>query len=72
MVQRICSGLLLIACMGVTYTADAAKPPDCSYEANGCGVKGWLNEDGTANFVMYCDGEITAIYTSQEAGSCGS
>lgn len=58
--------------MGVAYIADAAKPPDCSYEADGCGVKGWLNEDGTANFVMYCDDQIIAIYTSPAAGSCGS
>ena len=63
--------LTTVLFMGIPLVAEAARPPDCSYNyGNGCVAYGWNHENSESSFFrVYCDGEqVWSGYGPQ--GSC--
>ena len=75
--KRLFIVLTMCISFALSYTADAKKH-DCIYCAHGCCAEGFLNGDGTADFLMYCSfeddpgGGWGAWYIGYPAGSCGT
>lgn len=71
--------LLLVTVTCLTFALPTeAKAPDCKWSGYGCTVKGWLNEDGTADFLTVCDddweewvGWFITWERNAAAGACG-
>lgn len=70
--------ILLVVVTSLTFALPTvARPPDCKWSGYGCTVRGWLNGDGTADFMTVCDdswGEWLGWFITWEnnvpAGSC--